>query len=331
MLSSSARSLVQVAPSPELLSEPSDPELHRVLLPLLRRGSRLALLGSNDVLLRRLEAAGCTVVHRPLSSLGDKASGAGLSASLRGELEALVPEVIILLDDWVALSSPEAVLQVVRTAAPHAVLAVCFQNSAAASALLGLLQERSGAPSATEAQVGAWLAAQGLSLLQRHVLGEGPPAAERLANDTERHLRQLFEQLNPSSAASRLLYWAGEPIESTVVPPAVRAYEPGLLSVIIRNQSLARLSYLDHAIFSLTCQEHESLEIVRGAAVLESVGVAAWLGGLGSRPGVATGVGDEFDSVEAGCPAEMDASDEGRDGGAIVGAAARERARLSEQ
>jgi hypothetical protein len=262
VLSSSPQSTIRAVPSPEEQPPRGDVELHRVLLAQIRQGSHIALLGEDEVLVQRLEAAGCTLRCYARSGFDSTTSGATrLSDEVREGLETLNPEVIILLDDWVAVSSPGELMRELHAAAPRASLALAFHNAASANTLLSLLTGGGLAPSATEEQVHQWLSASGLSLHCRHLVRETRPEG-RLAQDTEQALMRLFQQLNPSSSASRLLYWVCNTIETTAPVHLLGDWVPGLLSVIIRNQSLARMGYLDHAIFSLACQNHAPLEIV---------------------------------------------------------------------
>lgn len=251
---------VRAVPLPAETATASDEELYRVLLTQVRRGSRVALWGEDAALTRRLEAAGCTVRCWPLPQLG-ASSGPYLSDETRGALDTLRPEVIVLLEGWVSVPSPEVLLRELHAAAPGASLALPFRNAASACSIVSLLSGGGSVPSATEEQVRRWLSASGLSLHQRHLVRESQPEG-LLARDTEQALLQLFQQLNPSSSASRLLYWVCDTVET--VTPARQPGElvPGLLTVIIRNQNLSRLGYLDHAIFSLACQDYGPLEIV---------------------------------------------------------------------
>lgn len=258
MLNSTLQHAVRAVAQPVAPPTAGDVELHRVLLTQVRRGSRVALLGEDAVLARRLEEAGCTLVCYTLSELG---SGGRLPEPVHSALQALQPELIALLDEWVAAPSPEALLRELRAAAPSASLALSFRNATSANSLVDLLTGGDVAPMATEEQVHRWLAASGLALHLRLPVRD-TQLGGRLARQTEQALLQLFQQLNPSSSVDRLLYVVCEPVEASALEHQPSHHVPGLLSVIIRNQSLARLGYLDHAIFSLACQDYTPLEIV---------------------------------------------------------------------
>jgi hypothetical protein len=261
VLTSNPQPSVRAVPPQPKQAAIQDEELYRVLLAEVRRGSRLALLGEDEALVQRLQAAGCTLGCFPLSGPGPSARGTYLSDETRGALDTLKPEVVVLLDGWVAVASPETLLKELHAAAPMAALALSFHNAASACSLVSLLAGGGLGASATEEQVRQWLSASGLSLHRRLLVRDSQPE-RKLARDTEQALLQLFQQLNPSSSASRLLYWVCNTIETTSPTPQSGECVPGLLSVIIRNQNLSRLDYLDHAIFSLACQDYAQLEIV---------------------------------------------------------------------
>lgn len=243
----------------EAPGQPSSPELHRAVLAEVRGGSRVAVLGEDAVLADRLRQAGCEVLEASLRALGPAGEGAQAASGVRESLSTFRPELVVLSETWTEAGNPESVLRELAASVPNADLAIPFYNAASSTALVAALTGHESPRGFTEEQLQGWLTASGLKLRQRQVL-QTAQLKSVLARDTERALRNLFQQLNPTSSAHQLLYWSRR---ATLGDEQVsRELVPGLLSVVMRNHSLERLKFLDHAIFALSCQDYQPLEIV---------------------------------------------------------------------
>ncbi|WP_157823985.1 glycosyltransferase family A protein [Melittangium boletus] len=256
---------VQIVPSPKPGDVPEAPSgsineaFHRAVLAEARVGSRVALLGECAGLPLRLQQAGCTVLSiDPRELMALPAHGAA-SSPARESLNTFRPDVMVLAENWAEMGEPEKFLRELATVNPHADLAIPFYNTASATLLMASLTGAALPRSLTEEQLTRWLTASGFKVRQRQVL---EPARLKgvLARDAEKALRNLFHQLNPHSVDHQVLYWGRLAHQSDETPS--RELVPGLLSIVMRNHSRDRLKFLDHAIFALSCQDHQPLEIV---------------------------------------------------------------------
>lgn len=174
----------------------------------LRR--RVALLAGDEGLRKALEQNGCTVLVDPES----------LEA-----ISSFQPEVVVAFDGFLAEGA--AGLTQLAQAAPGAELVLSFANASAASVLIRALVGVTPAPTASEADVRAWLRLSGFVVSGRDVVVT-PHQASGLSADTEAALRQVLEQLNPDAAADRLLLVARRGAEASA--PERTA---GLVTVIV--------------------------------------------------------------------------------------------------
>ncbi len=250
------RTDVPVGPSDSNVA-PATP-LHRAVLAQVREGARVALVGADAALHQALVQHGCPVLSLGLKELAAALPQGGASGAAQ-ELGAFRADVVVLAENWAETGEAESFLAQLVALTPRAELAVPFYNTASASVLMASLTGQVPPRGLTEEQLTRWLATAGVRVHQRRVL-EASRLQGALARDSERAMRNLFLQLNPRSADHQVLYW-GQPTQRPIALPS-RELVPGLLSIVIRNHSRDRLKFLDHAIFALSCQEHESLEIV---------------------------------------------------------------------
>ena len=200
---------------------------------------RVALLGSDPVLVGTLEANGCTVLADPES------------------LEALNnfgPQTVIAFDGFAHEGDGAANFLALAKAAPTAHLLFSFANAGSSSTLLRALIGQPTAPGLSEPQVRTWLRGAGLTVVSRDiVIGAHQPTG--LAFDAEAQLRQLLEQLNPDAGAERLLILAQPGTEKDQL-----SREPGLLSVLLSagNVTLA----LQATLASLVAQQQRPMQVV---------------------------------------------------------------------
>jgi hypothetical protein len=163
------------------------------------------------------------------------------------------PAITVSVDHPGGLAALSALLD---GASERETLIVAFTNSASATAVAESLEGRSlplGAMADQEVQ--RLFAAKGFRVSRR---AAGPwEASSELATDTRRALLALAGQVSRTGADGWVAY---ELTRGEVAAP--KAFEPGLLSVVMRNHSLSRLHLIDHAVFSLACQEHQPLELV---------------------------------------------------------------------
>lgn len=168
--------------------------------------------------------------------------------------------------EWV--DSPALLLARIRKAAPDARMLVGMTNSASASAILRSLCETDDERGVAALVAERWFRDAGYRVARQEPVS-GAPAA-RLAADVRQSVSALLSQLSPSSASD----WVGyllEPEASTV-----SVASPDLLSVVVRTHSVRRIGLLDHAIFSLACQQHSPLEIVLATQAMEPDALAAY-------------------------------------------------------
>ena|GEM_PF-612032 len=256
---------VQIVPSPRQGDVPDAPSgsineaFHRAVLAEVRGGSRVALLGESVGLPHRLQQAGCVVLPIDLRELAAPPTNGAAFSPARETLNTFRPDMVVLAENWAELGEPEKLLRELAAVNPHADLAIPFYNTASATLLMASLTGVELPRSLTEEQLTRWLAASGLKVRQRQVL-EPARLKGALARDAEKALRNLFHQLNPQSVDHQVLYWGRHAHQADETP--TRALVPGLLSIVMRNHSRDRLKFLDHAIFALSCQDHQPLEIV---------------------------------------------------------------------
>ena len=201
-------------------------------------GRRVALLSSDASLRAALEQNRCTVLLDPES----------LEA-----LRAFRPDVVVAFDGF--LGEREQGLRLLSTAAPEAELVLSFANAASASALLRALGGATPAPGASELEVTGWLASAGYALTAKDLVISAPPPSG-LCADTEAALRQLFEQLNPSAGADRLLLCAKRGAAASR-PERVK----GLVSVVIAAGQ-GELQPLKGTLGSVLAQTRKPLEVI---------------------------------------------------------------------
>jgi hypothetical protein len=235
----------------------ADPELQRAVLAEARAGARISLVGPQPALQLELERRGCQVLA--LQARAGRGADRAPPGTLRQLLAGFGPNLVVLAEGWAEWEQTLEVLQELVAGAPQADFLLPFHNAASASVLLAALTGGEGPRALTEEQVQRWLESCGLKLYQRRLLQPVQPRGY-LAQDTETTLHRLLSQLNPRSTEHRLLYCARRPLPSE--QPAPRELIPGLLSVVMRNHSLKRLDLIDQALFSLACQDYESLELV---------------------------------------------------------------------
>lgn len=203
---------------------------------------KVALLANDTGLRAALEQNGCTVLVDP----------EGLDA-----LAAFNPEVIVAFDGF--LSERGQSLLLLAQVVPRATVVLSFSNSAAATMLLQALTGHSPAPGFSEHEVTEWLSAAGYVVQAKDVV-IAPHLASGLSADTEAALRQLFEQLNPSAGADRLLVTARR---GAVASKPLQV--PGLVSVIVSGGDDA--AALQGTLASLAVQTRTPYEVVVAAAL----------------------------------------------------------------
>lgn len=152
-----------------------------------------------------------------------------------------------------AAPDPAARLAAAAAAARPAALALLFRNRESAAATIAARAGRPAAPGLSPREVEAWIAAAGLSVVERDGLASDAPPA--IAADADALLRRLLAELDPDAGREWLLWTVGE-----APAPAVRV--PDLLTVVMRHHDLGRLELLDQAVFSLAAQDYRPLEIV---------------------------------------------------------------------
>ena len=199
----------------------------------------VALLGSDQALVRALESNGCVVLADPESI---------------DALRVLAPEVVVAFDGFAQLGDGGENFKRLALAAPKAELVFSFANASSSAALLQALTGQSPPPGIGEPQVRAWLSAAGLHVVSRDVV-VGPHQSTGLAVDAEAQLRQLLEQLNPTAGAERLLIVARPGAAEALAIPR----EPGLLSVIV---SAGNEPGLQETLAALAGQPQRPLQIL---------------------------------------------------------------------
>ncbi|WNG27894.1 glycosyltransferase family 2 protein [Cystobacter fuscus] len=259
------------------------------VLERVRADGRVALLGHEAESSAALEAVGCAVLEVKLDEGAPPAPGGAPPTEVLEALTRFAPTHVVLplQGAW----SLETWLGVLRRAVPDAELLFGFWNAGCASRLLATLVGRpSGRAGPSDAEVTRALDVHGFQVKQRHAL-RAPPGSSGLAEGTELALRSLLTQLNASAEADLLLY----AVASAPTRPAAGEFVPGLLSVLVWRESLARPGLLDETLFSLACQEHQPLEVLllgeEGAGEEQAVERHRRLGGFqfqrleGSPPG----------------------------------------------
>ncbi|MBL8909165.1 MAG: glycosyltransferase family 2 protein [Archangium sp.] len=173
-------------------------------------GKRVALLASDEALVKSLESNQCTVLVDP----------AGRQAVLDFR-----PEVVVAFDGL--LSEGARGLQGLRQLTGFAHLVLSFANAASSTALLKALTGHGVVTAHSEKDVRAWLRGEGFVVSSRDVVLTGHEHSS-LSADTEAALRQLFEQLNPDAAADRLLLVARPGVQASPVE-----FTAGLTTAIV--------------------------------------------------------------------------------------------------
>jgi hypothetical protein len=198
---------------------------------------RVALLTSDEELVKGLEANGCSVLVDPpaLDTLTD-----------------FCPDVVVAFDGL--LTEGFAVFEGLGRAAPSAELVFSFANAASASLVSRALQGRASVRAFAERDVRDALTRAGYVVTARDVVVTSHEPS-KLAADTDAALRQLFEQLNPDAAADRFLVVAKQGVVASQ-PDRV----PGLVSVVV--SSGADVGALAGTLGSLAAQLHRALEVV---------------------------------------------------------------------
>ena len=220
-----------------------DVALADAIVSRVARDGQMLLVGAEPELAEALREAGlacaCVTPNEVL-------------AGARERIEAPRPTAVVLVSGW----ERDAARLIAALVAlwPGAELGVVRRNPGSAESLIRAAVGASGDYGMAERTLLDVLAASGLQVRESTALETSRPPG-LIAAETEAAMLRLFTQLNAASAATRWLHWA-------VAADAPRTLEAGLLSVVIRNHSLARLELLDVAIFSLACQEQRPLEIV---------------------------------------------------------------------
>lgn len=214
-------------------------------------GARVLLLTRDEALAERLVSAGSTVL--------DLAGAPESDGPLAERLRRLAPTHVVLSGDDPRAGLEEE-LRALAEAVPSATLLVGARNAASSSALLETLSRGvSPVPGTTEESLSRCFSSLGLRVLARRAV----PCRTRttaLAAGTEAALRGLLAQLSPATEAEVLLY-ALAPSGARWEAPS-RAFVPGLLSVVLWAGEAQARPLLDEALFSLSCQEQQPLEIV---------------------------------------------------------------------
>ncbi len=205
-------------------------------------GSRVGVLGRDDVLAQALATAGCSVW-----------TGA---APDREALRRFAPTHVVQVGSLPG-EGLEARMRALRELAPEAEILLGFVNSGAASALLATLIH--GAPAGQGPSAVGFLRCLGMCGL-RVVHCEAHAEPHRwgsLGAGAERALRQLLSQLAPGAGDDVLLYaLARAPGDATST-----SSEPGLLSIVLWN-GLEHRHLLDEAVFSIACQRYRPFELL---------------------------------------------------------------------
>lgn len=143
--------------------------------------------------------------------------------------------------------------------AATSLLVVGFRVASSGAAMLDVLAGKSAPaePRWHVHELEALAAEFGLAVTSRQTFVE---PHEGLAGHTAHSLRALFRQLNEATDEDYVLLAFSS--RSASVVPARRTLAPGVVSVVIRNHTLARASLLDQALFSLATQTHRGLEII---------------------------------------------------------------------
>ncbi len=200
---------------------------------------KVVLLGSDNALLRALEANGCQVLADPES----------LPA-----VTAFEPQVVVAFDGFARAGEGAENFAALAQAAPDAELVFSFANAASASALLQALVGHPPPQALSEPEVRSWLRAAGFEVVSRDVV-IGPHQPTGLAVDAEAQLRQLLEQLNPDAGAERLLLVARK---KAGIPDVPR--EPGLVTVVV--SATDALPALQSTLASLGRQPQRPMQVV---------------------------------------------------------------------
>jgi hypothetical protein len=207
-------------------------DLRTVVIRRAGQGRKVALLGSDPLIARGIEANGCAVLLDPEGPQ---------------ELRSFAPQVVVGFD---GIAQREAFVMLAQ-AAPEAELLFSCANAGSASALIAQLTGREVPRGQSEQTVRQWIEGAGYEVVakDRVVVGFEPSG---LALDAEAALRALLEQLNPEAAADRWLYVARLGRKKPEGPRV-----PGLLSaVVFEGQGRA------HTLTALEKQSQKPLEIV---------------------------------------------------------------------
>ena len=204
------------------------------------QGRKVALLSSDPLVARAVEANGCTVLVDPE---GPQA------------LHDFAPDAVVAFDGF---AGPSA-FAMLAAAAPAAELVFSSANAGSASALIHQLAGREAPRGQSELQLTAWLHAAGYEIVARdRVVVPFEPSG--LALDAEAGLRALLEQLNPEAAADRWLWTCRRG-----APRVYRSHTPGLLSAVVFDGPQR-----GHTLAALERQSQKPLEVV--ASIEEAQG-----------------------------------------------------------
>jgi len=199
---------------------------------------KVAVLGSDALLVQGLQTNGCEVLVDP--------------ASLT-EISAFSPQVVVAFDGF-ALEDGRSAFTMLAQAAPAAEVVFSFAHAGSATALLAGLLGETPPRAFAESEVTRWLSSAGYVVSSRDIVVV-PHVATHLSADTESALRQLFEQLNPDAAADRLLV-----VAKRGAAPTAAERTSGLLSVVI--SSGPDRAPLEGTLASLLGQQQRPLELV---------------------------------------------------------------------
>lgn len=222
------------------MSAPAASDLRVLIARRVGLGRRVAVLADDAALLALLRDNGCEALMNPPS------------------LDALVafsPQVVVGFDGLFS-EGPRGVEALAR-AVPQAELLAVFTNAAGATQLLAALLGQTPPPSSTERDVRAWLTRAGYVVGARDLVVTSHQR-QALAPQTEAALRQLFEQLNPDTAAERLLLVARR--GAVASSPELEA---GLTSLVIVGDDPAALEGTVRSAAGQLCKPLELVVVSR--------------------------------------------------------------------
>ena len=166
--------------------------------------------------------------------------------------------VHLLLAHGESLDQVERSMRALRASGdPDSRLVVGFTPSTSASAMIDVLSGLEVRGQLSESELLERAGQAGLVVARRAVFRREPLG---LASDAATALSNLMTGLNPATGVDYVLL----ELRGGEAPPQVQrpGFEPGLLSVVMRNHRLDREHWMDQALFSLATQHHRPLELV---------------------------------------------------------------------